>query len=83
MDSAESRGRDTGCRIDLTPDTPGIHDARPMGRLDNRVACRISLNRPGTIDDDSEVLEEINSWMITNLLKFKDVFGQQVAELKG
>ena len=52
-------------------------------RLDDRIASRISLNRPGTIDDDSEALEEINSWMISNLLKFRDVFGPQVAQLKG
>ena len=51
-------------------------------RLDNRIASRISLNRPGTIDDDNEALEEIKIWMITNLLKFKKVFGPQVAELK-
>ena len=50
-------------------------------RLDNRIASRISLNRPGTIDDDSEALEEINTWMIANLLKFKKVFDPQVAEL--
>ena len=51
-------------------------------RLDNRIASRISVNRPGSIDDDSEALEEIKTWMITNLLKFKDVFGPQVAELR-
>ena len=53
-----------------------------MGRLDNRIASRISLNRSGSIDDDSDALEEIKAWMISNLLKFRDVFGPQVAELK-
>ena len=43
--------------------------------------CRISVVRTGSIDDDSETLEEIQEWMIERLLKFKDVFGPQLAGL--
>ena len=50
-------------------------------RLDNRRACRISVVRTGTIDDDQETLEEIRDWMIERLLKFKRVFGPRLDEL--
>ena len=50
-------------------------------RLDDKKACRIAVYRPGTIDDDDEVLEEIQEWAIKGLLKFKQVFGPELAEL--
>ena len=50
-------------------------------RLDNRRACRISVVRHGSIDEDEETLEEIRSWMVDRLLKFKEVFGPRLDEL--
>lgn len=37
-----------------------LSDALVWERLDNRKACRISAMRSGSIDDDSEILEEIH-----------------------
>ena len=50
-------------------------------RLDNRRASRISLLRPGSIDDNEETLEKVSQWMIDRLLAFKRVFGPRLAEL--
>ena len=50
-------------------------------RLDDRRACRISVVRPGTIDDNNDTLDEIRQWMIERLLKFREVFGPRLAEL--
>ena len=50
-------------------------------KLDNRRACRIVLDRPGSIDDDPEMLEEIRQWMVDTLLSFKRVLGPKLAEL--
>ena len=41
---------------------------------------RISLARPGSIDDDPEALTEIQDWMVENLIKFKQVFDPLLAE---
>lgn len=49
--------------------------------LEARRACRIALVRPGSIEDDNDTLADIQSWMIDNLLKFKQVFGPRLAEL--
>lgn len=50
-------------------------------RLDDKKASRISMARNGSIDDDEETLEEIRTWMVDRLLKFKEVFGPRLAEL--
>ena len=50
-------------------------------RLDDKRACRISVVRQGSIDDDEEALKEIRDWMIEKLLVFKQVFGPRLAEL--
>ena len=50
-------------------------------RLDSRKASRISLVRDGSIDDDDNTRAEIRQWMITNLLKFSDVFGPRLDDL--
>ena len=52
-------------------------------RLENRRACRIALDRTGSIDDDVETLAEIRAWMVDNLLNFKRVFSPRLAELIG
>ena len=49
-------------------------------RLDNKRACRISVVRPGSIDDE-EQLEEIREWMFHKLIDFERVFGPTLAEL--
>lgn len=50
-------------------------------RLENRRASRISILRPGSIDDSQETLEEIRQWMIDRLLAFRQVFGPRLPEL--
>ena len=50
-------------------------------RLDDRRASRISVERPGSIGDDENTLDEIHVWMVKNLLEFKRVFGPHLAEL--
>ena len=50
-------------------------------RMDDNQACSISTDRPGSIDDDEETLEEIREWMIDRLLAFKRVFGPILTEL--
>ena len=44
-------------------------------RLENRRACRIALDRSGSIYDDVATLADIQDWMVEYLLKFKQVFG--------
>lgn len=43
-------------------------------RLDTKRACRVAIYRDGSIDEDSETIENIRKWTIENLLKFKSVF---------
>ncbi len=52
-------------------------------RLDNRRACRIALDRPGSIDDDTKALTEIREWMVNNLLEFRNVFSPKLSQLIG
>ena len=57
-----------------------------LGRLnwqqvEGRRACLITLDQPGSIQDDDDTLAEIQSWMVDNLLKFREVFGPLLAEL--
>ncbi len=50
-------------------------------RLDDRRASRIATYREGSIDEDSQTLEEIRNWAIDRLLRFKKVFGPRMADL--
>jgi hypothetical protein len=50
-------------------------------RLENRRASRISVLRPGSIDDNQETRDEIRQWMIDHLLAFKRVLGPRLPEL--
>ena len=43
-------------------------------RLDQRKACRISVLREGSVDDDDESLEDLRQWMSERLLEFQKVF---------
>lgn len=49
--------------------------------LDRRKASRIAVARPGSIDDDEEMLGEIHDWMVEKLLAFKRVFGPRLDKL--
>ena len=50
-------------------------------KLENNIACRIAVTRPGSISDPTETVEDIKIWSIDRLLKFKQVFGPKLAEL--
>jgi len=50
-------------------------------RLNDNKASRITIVRPGSIDDDEETLKEIHDWMVEKLLDFKRVFGPRLDEL--
>jgi Domain of unknown function (DUF4268) len=42
-------------------------------KLAARRACRVALYRDGDIDADTETLSEIRKWVVTHLLKFRQV----------
>lgn len=46
-------------------------------RLDDKRASRIAIYRNGSIDDDSETLEEIKEWLITKLIRFKEIITKE------
>jgi len=50
-------------------------------RLDDRRPSRVAVYRTGTIEDDTQTLQEIKAWAIERLLRFKKVFGDRVAAL--
>ena len=50
-------------------------------RMDGMGACRISVVRPGSIDDNPEELENIREWMFDRLIDFERVFGPILAEI--
>ena len=49
--------------------------------MEESLPCRIALTRPGSIEDDDDTLDEIQAWMVENLLKFKEVFTPYLGEL--
>ena len=51
--------------------------------LESRQGCRISLRRPGRIEDDDETLKDIRHWMTKNLVAFKRAFNPKLKELLG
>ncbi|RXT46476.1 hypothetical protein B6S44_27140 [Bosea sp. Tri-44] len=48
-------------------------------KLESRRACRIAIYRDGDIDAETELLNEIKSWSISNLIKFKTIFPNYIA----
>jgi hypothetical protein len=52
-------------------------------RLDDKMACRISVVRSGSIKDDQNKLDEIRDWMIEKLPVVKKTFGPRLADLVG
>ena len=57
-----------------------LGDSLVWERLDHRQASRVSLVRRGSIDDDEKALVEINDWLISRLLEFKQGFGPHLDE---
>jgi hypothetical protein len=47
-------------------------------RLDNRRASRIAIYKPGSIESESDSLDELNEWAINRLLKFKEVMSPRL-----
>jgi len=47
-------------------------------RLDDKRASRIALYRPGSVEDNEQVLEEIRGWTIERLLKLKKVVNSRL-----
>ena len=58
-----------------------VQETLDWQRLENRRACRIALDRPGSIEDDSDTLSEIEEWMVDRLLKFKLAFEPRLSVL--
>ncbi len=52
-------------------------------RLDDRKASRIATYRLGSIEDESQTMQEIKGWAIDRILRFKTVFGSRLAEALG
>jgi hypothetical protein len=52
-------------------------------RLDDKRASRIAIYTPGSIDADEETLARMRSWMLTQLLQLRKVFGPRLRELGG
>ena len=50
-------------------------------RLDRKKASRIAMERPGSIDEEPETLDEILAWMKAGLLTFDRVFGPRLDEI--
>lgn len=58
-----------------------LQESLEWSRMDESKASRIAAVRSGSIYDDQETLDEIQSWMVEHLLKFKAVFGPVLDEL--
>ncbi|MCY4523025.1 MAG: DUF4268 domain-containing protein [Caldilineaceae bacterium] len=50
-------------------------------RMNSKKACRISITREGSIDDDDDTLEDLRIWMKKHLLKFKQVFQNRLIDI--
>ena len=51
-------------------------------KLEEKRACRIAAYREGSIDDDSEALEDIQKWAVDSLLKMREVIGPRIKEYR-
>ena len=50
-------------------------------RLDHRQGSRIAIYRQGSIESDTQSLQEIQAWTIDYLLRFKKIFGPKLPAL--
>jgi len=53
-------------------------EALQWERLEDRRACRIAVYRTGSIESDTQSLQEIKAWAIERLLRLKKVFGSRL-----
>ena len=58
-----------------------LNEPLEWDRLENRQASRISVVWNGSINDDDDTLEEIQQWMVEQLLAFKRVFTPHLQDL--
>lgn len=49
-------------------------------KLESKRACRIAIYTDGSIDDDTEHLEQVENWAVNNLLKMKEIFPQYIEQ---
>ena len=47
-------------------------------KLEDKRSSRIAIYRDGSIEDDTETIEQIMSWSIENLLKMKKIMGTKI-----
>ena len=76
FDELQAEREDIECRIDAGPQ-PDWH----WHRYDRYTFSSIDIRRDGAIDDPPEKLEELRSWMLDLLPKFKEVFDPRVADI--
>ena len=50
-------------------------------RLDDKLASRIAVYRQGSIESDTQSLQEIKTWAVDHLLRFKKIFGPKLTAL--
>ena len=50
-------------------------------RLDHRQGSRIAIYRQGSIESDTQSMQEIQAWTIDYLLRFKKIFGPKLPAL--
>ena len=50
-------------------------------RLDDRRGSRIAVYSQGSIESDTQSLQEIKTWTIDHLLRFKKIFGPKLTAL--
>lgn len=56
-------------------------EALEWERLDDKIAAKIAVYRPGSIDEKKS-LDEIRAWHVEKLIKFKEVFGPYLSRFK-
>ena len=76
FDELQAESEDIKCRIDAGPQP----DWR-WHRYDRYTFSSINIRTDGSIDDPPEKLEELRSWMLDLLPKFKEVFDPHVTNI--
>ena len=51
-------------------------------RLEERQACRVYAHRDASIESPPEALKNLRAWAVETLIKFREVFGPRVKELR-
>ncbi len=49
-------------------------------RLEGKRACRIALYRDGSISDDEGTLEEVRSWAVPTMIRFREVLSRYLSD---